>query len=91
MDGQALGRGQSERLSVKGTLHLVNQSYPFTVQFSGASSASSSHQRKGKETDDRESQQKSLDKNDKKVQPKRNIKDFFVSSPKKVSMHDFFL
>uniref|UniRef100_A0AAR2LUE8 PNK FHA domain-containing protein n=1 Tax=Pygocentrus nattereri TaxID=42514 RepID=A0AAR2LUE8_PYGNA len=35
INGQALGRGQSGSLTVNGTLHLVNQSYPFTVQFSG--------------------------------------------------------
>lgn len=92
VDGQALGRGQSGRLGSNGTLYLVNQCYPFTVQFSGsavgASSASSSHQRKGKEADDNKSKQKALDKNsDKKLQPKRNIQDFFVSSPKKVSGH----
>lgn len=84
MNEQALSRGQSEYLSANGTLYLVNQSYPFTVQFSGsASSASSSHQKK--EAGGKESQQK-----DKKVQPKRNIKDFFVSSPKKVSVDDLF-
>lgn len=94
MNGQALSRGQSERMSANDTLYLINQSYPFTVEFSGsatgASSASSSYQRMKKEADDKESQQKALDRNDKKVQPKRNIKDFFVSSPKKVSV-DYFL
>ncbi|KAB5550044.1 hypothetical protein PHYPO_G00049130 [Pangasianodon hypophthalmus] len=84
VDGQALGRGQSGRLSVNSTLYLVNQSYPFTVQFSdGASSASSSHQRKEKGADDKESKQKASDSKDKKVQSKRNIQDFFVASPKK--------
>uniref|UniRef100_A0AAR2JR87 PNK FHA domain-containing protein n=1 Tax=Pygocentrus nattereri TaxID=42514 RepID=A0AAR2JR87_PYGNA len=37
---QALGRGQSGSLTVNGTLHLVNQSYPFTVQFSGTANGS---------------------------------------------------
>ncbi|KAF4085829.1 hypothetical protein AMELA_G00099560 [Ameiurus melas] len=85
VDGQALGRSQSGRLSVTSTLYLVNQSYPFTVQFSGSANgaSSASPQRKGKEADDMESKQKVFDSNDKKVQPKRNIQDFFVSSPKK--------
>ncbi|MCJ8739754.1 hypothetical protein PDJAM_G00050750 [Pangasius djambal] len=84
VDGQALGRGQSGRLSVNSTLYLVNQSYPFTVQFSnGASSASPPHQREEKGAADQESKQKASDSNDKKVQPKRNIQDFFVASPKK--------
>uniref|UniRef100_W5UJI3 Bifunctional polynucleotide phosphatase/kinase n=1 Tax=Ictalurus punctatus TaxID=7998 RepID=W5UJI3_ICTPU len=85
VDGQALGRGQSGRLSVTSTLYLVNQSYPFTVQFSGSANgaSSASRQSKGKQADDKESKQKVLDGNDKKVQPKRNIQDFFVSSPKK--------
>ncbi|XP_053503068.1 bifunctional polynucleotide phosphatase/kinase [Ictalurus furcatus] len=85
VDGQALGRGQSGRLSLTSTLYLVNQSYPFTVQFSGSANgaSSASRQSKGKQADDKESKQKVLDSNDKKVQPKRNIQDFFVSSPKK--------
>ncbi|XP_076831828.1 bifunctional polynucleotide phosphatase/kinase isoform X2 [Brachyhypopomus gauderio] len=33
VNGQALGRGSSVRLTVKETLHMVNESYPFTVQF----------------------------------------------------------
>ncbi|XP_053362829.1 bifunctional polynucleotide phosphatase/kinase [Clarias gariepinus] len=87
VDGQDLGRGESGHLSTNGTLCLVNQSYPFTVQFSGsangAASTSSSHQTKGKRADDKESKQKASDSNSKKVQPKRNIQDFFISSPKK--------
>ncbi|KAK3560836.1 hypothetical protein QTP86_021860 [Hemibagrus guttatus] len=78
VDGQALGRGQSGHLSVNSTLYLVNQSYPFTVQFS-----SSADQKTRKRTDDKESVQKTLDSNVMKVQQKRNIQDFFVSSPKK--------
>lgn len=93
VDGQALGRGQSGNLGVNGTLHLVNQSYPFTVQFSdstnGASSASSSDQKKRKGTGEEESQQKALDCKGKKVQPKRNIQDFFGSSPAKVPVNKF--
>ncbi|XP_060799222.1 bifunctional polynucleotide phosphatase/kinase [Neoarius graeffei] len=84
VDGQVLGRGQSGRLRVNSMLYLVNQSYPFTVQFSGsangASSASSSDQTKGKGADDKESKR---DSKDKKAQPKRKIQDFFASSPKK--------
>ncbi|KAI5098680.1 bifunctional polynucleotide phosphatase/kinase isoform X1, partial [Silurus meridionalis] len=76
LDGQALGRGQSGHLRVNATLHLVNQCYPFIVQFLGSSS-SSSPEKKGTGT---ESKQKTLDK---RVQPKRNIQDFFVTSPKK--------
>uniref|UniRef100_A0AAY4CB45 PNK FHA domain-containing protein n=1 Tax=Denticeps clupeoides TaxID=299321 RepID=A0AAY4CB45_9TELE len=35
LDAEALGRGQSGILTESGTLHLVNQSYPFTVHFTG--------------------------------------------------------
>lgn len=82
VDGQALGRGQSGHLSVNNTLYLVNQSYPFTVQFSG-----SADKKTGKGTDDKERTEKALDSNVMKVQQKRNIQDFFVSSPKKVTMN----
>lgn len=83
MDGQVLGRGQSAHLSVNSTLYLVNQSYPFTVQFSG-----SADRKTGKGSDDNASTQKVSDGNVTKVHPKRNIQDFFVSSPKKVSFID---
>ncbi|GAA6075327.1 bifunctional polynucleotide phosphatase/kinase isoform X1, partial [Tachysurus ichikawai] len=78
VDGQVLGRGQSAHLSVNSTLYLVNQSYPFTVQFSG-----SADRKTGKGSDDNASTQKVSDGNVTKVHPKRNIQDFFVSSPKK--------
>uniref|UniRef100_A0A8C9WDR4 Polynucleotide kinase 3'-phosphatase n=1 Tax=Scleropages formosus TaxID=113540 RepID=A0A8C9WDR4_SCLFO len=39
---RALGRGQSGRLTEGSTLYLVNQKYPFTVQFSGDSNGASS-------------------------------------------------
>ncbi|XP_062872687.1 bifunctional polynucleotide phosphatase/kinase [Trichomycterus rosablanca] len=78
LDGQTLSRGESGRLSANGTLYLVNQSYPFTVEFSGppkeASLASSSQQKPGTRT-----------AHDKKVAPKRSIQDFFASSPKKTT------
>ncbi|XP_027011334.2 bifunctional polynucleotide phosphatase/kinase isoform X1 [Tachysurus fulvidraco] len=78
VDGQVLGRGQSAHLSVNSTLYLVNQSHPFTVRFSG-----SADRKTGKGPDDNKSTQKASDGNVTKVHPKRNIQDFFVSSPKK--------
>uniref|UniRef100_A0A673KUD3 Bifunctional polynucleotide phosphatase/kinase-like n=1 Tax=Sinocyclocheilus rhinocerous TaxID=307959 RepID=A0A673KUD3_9TELE len=51
LDGQCLGRGESGCLTAGCTLHLVNQSHPFTVEFVGNSNEkSSSPQKKGKAT-----------------------------------------
>ncbi|KAL7848541.1 hypothetical protein SRHO_G00201640 [Serrasalmus rhombeus] len=86
INGQALGRGQSGSLTVNGTLHLVNQSYPFTVQFSGtANGASSDSFCQGKEKGRRDEgghKQKASGKTE-KAEAKRSIQDFFASSPKK--------
>ncbi|XP_072546823.1 bifunctional polynucleotide phosphatase/kinase isoform X2 [Salminus brasiliensis] len=87
LNGQALGRGQSGRLTVNDTLHLVNQSYPFTVQFSEAKNGASSvspQQRKGNGAkDDGGKKQKDLGRASEKAVAKRSIQDFFASSPKK--------
>ncbi|KAI4871508.1 hypothetical protein NFI96_029131 [Prochilodus magdalenae] len=87
INGQALARGQSENLTVNGTLHLVNQSYPFTVQFTGtAKGASSDSLHQGKEKggrDEREQKQRPSNRTAEKAATKRSIQDFFASSPKK--------
>ncbi|KAG9264854.1 bifunctional polynucleotide phosphatase/kinase [Astyanax mexicanus] len=67
LDGQALGRGQSGYLTASGTLHLVNQSHLFTVQFTGTATGVRDHLSRAAE----------------KPVVKRSIQDFFGSSPKK--------
>ncbi|KAL4647390.1 bifunctional polynucleotide phosphatase/kinase isoform X1 [Arapaima gigas] len=74
---QALGRGQSGRLSEGETLYLVNLDYPFTLQFfDGSSGASSPAPAKAKESKTKKDEQRD--------KPKRSIQDFFAPSPKKV-------
>ncbi|XP_072557824.1 bifunctional polynucleotide phosphatase/kinase isoform X2 [Paramormyrops kingsleyae] len=76
LDAHALGRGKSGCLTKGVTLYLVNQSYPFTVRFSGSPSGSSSpvtpkgKVKMSKQQPHREGQ-------------KRSIRDFFSPSPKK--------
>uniref|UniRef100_A0AAY4CAP1 PNK FHA domain-containing protein n=1 Tax=Denticeps clupeoides TaxID=299321 RepID=A0AAY4CAP1_9TELE len=79
LDAEALGRGQSGILTESGTLHLVNQSYPFTVHFTGrpagTPSAASQKGLKSKSMDNGEMGRKAV--------PKRSIHEFFAGSPKK--------
>uniref|UniRef100_A0AAY4CB79 Polynucleotide kinase 3'-phosphatase n=1 Tax=Denticeps clupeoides TaxID=299321 RepID=A0AAY4CB79_9TELE len=81
---EALGRGQSGILTESGTLHLVNQSYPFTVHFTGrpagTPSAASQKGLKSKSMDNGEMGRKAV--------PKRSIHEFFAGSPKKVAGFD---
>ncbi|XP_026873360.2 bifunctional polynucleotide phosphatase/kinase isoform X1 [Electrophorus electricus] len=85
VNGQTLRRGQSGRLTLNGTLFVVNESYPFTVQFSGTEETSPSEPRqmghKQGALDDRKHKRRALD-GSAEVVPKRSIQDFF-SSPKK--------
>uniref|UniRef100_A0A671PL29 Bifunctional polynucleotide phosphatase/kinase-like n=1 Tax=Sinocyclocheilus anshuiensis TaxID=1608454 RepID=A0A671PL29_9TELE len=83
LDGQCLGRGESGCLTAGCTLHLVNQSHPFTVEFVGNSNEkSSSPQKKGKAANESRDRQKSSNDGS---GPKRSIQDYFSKSPKKVS------
>lgn len=78
LDAHTLGRGNSGYLTKGVTLYLVNQSYPFTVHFSGSPNGSSSlvtpkgKMKMSKQQPHREGE-------------KRSIRDFFSPSPKKVS------
>ncbi|XP_072249061.1 bifunctional polynucleotide phosphatase/kinase [Leuresthes tenuis] len=86
LGSQRLGRGQSGKLTHGGTLYLVNQSHPFTLNFSQSSNgtAASMAKRGLKATD-----KTKTGKNGKEAQasptPKRSIKDFFPTSPTKSS------
>lgn len=77
---QALGRGQSGHLKANGMLHLVNQSHPFTVQFTGTASEASlvspQQRKRNRARDD-------LSRAAEKPMAKRSIQDFFGSCPKK--------
>uniref|UniRef100_UPI0037E83D1F bifunctional polynucleotide phosphatase/kinase n=1 Tax=Semicossyphus pulcher TaxID=241346 RepID=UPI0037E83D1F len=88
LDSEQLSRGQSGKLTDKGTLYLVNQSHPFKLHFSLSSNgaASSAAQKGLKATDktkggrnEREQEAQSS------PNPKRSIKDFFSTSPMKSS------
>ncbi|KAM6932889.1 bifunctional polynucleotide phosphatase/kinase-like [Xenentodon cancila] len=88
LDGKKLGRSQSGKLSQGGTLYLVNQSYPFTLSFSLSSNgtASSMGKRGLKATDKTKTGRNGKDKEaQSSPTPKRSIKDFFPTSPTKLS------
>uniref|UniRef100_A0A4W4HJQ6 PNK FHA domain-containing protein n=1 Tax=Electrophorus electricus TaxID=8005 RepID=A0A4W4HJQ6_ELEEL len=74
VNGQTLRRGQSGRLTLNGTLFVVNESYPFTVQFSGTEETSPSEPRqmghKQGALDDRKHKRRALD-GSAEVVPKR--------------------
>uniref|UniRef100_A0A669E5T7 Polynucleotide kinase 3'-phosphatase n=1 Tax=Oreochromis niloticus TaxID=8128 RepID=A0A669E5T7_ORENI len=87
VDGEKLGRGQSGKLSHGGTLYLVNQSHPFALNYSLSSNGitSSTAQRGLKAADKTKGGTSSKEKEaQSSPTPKRNIKDFFPSSPVKV-------
>ncbi|XP_064159822.1 bifunctional polynucleotide phosphatase/kinase isoform X1 [Anguilla rostrata] len=84
--GQVLGRGQSRQLTQQDTLYLVNQSHPFTVQFSRCSNGTGSPAtlRGGETKTEREKEKgKEGERASQKTAPKRSILDFYKSSPKK--------
>lgn len=88
LDGEKLGRGQSGKLSHGGTLYLVNQSHPFALNYSLSSNGitSSTAQRGLKAADKTKGGTSSKEKEaQSSPTPKRNIKDFFPSSPMKSS------
>uniref|UniRef100_A0A3Q0S3S0 Polynucleotide kinase 3'-phosphatase n=1 Tax=Amphilophus citrinellus TaxID=61819 RepID=A0A3Q0S3S0_AMPCI len=86
LDSEKLGRGQSGKLTHGGTLYLVNQSHPFTLNYSLSSNgiASSTAQRGLKATDKTKGGACSKEKQEQSSPtPKRSIKDFFSTSPMK--------
>uniref|UniRef100_A0A3Q0RVC7 Polynucleotide kinase 3'-phosphatase n=1 Tax=Amphilophus citrinellus TaxID=61819 RepID=A0A3Q0RVC7_AMPCI len=88
LDSEKLGRGQSGKLTHGGTLYLVNQSHPFTLNYSLSSNgiASSTAQRGLKATDKTKGGACSKEKQEQSSPtPKRSIKDFFSTSPMKVN------
>lgn len=94
VDGEKLGRGQSGKLSHGGTLYLVNQSHPFALNYSLSSNGitSSTAQRGLKAADKTKGGTSSKEKEaQSSPTPKRNIKDFFPSSPVKVNLCDVLI
>ncbi|XP_076138486.1 bifunctional polynucleotide phosphatase/kinase [Alosa pseudoharengus] len=77
LNHESLGRGQTGILSEDGTLYLVNQSHPFTVHFTENSNGNTSSSAQKRKTEER------IGTDEKKTAPKRNIQDFFTTSPKK--------
>lgn len=90
LDEQKLGRGQSGKLTHGGTLYLVNQNHPFKLHYSLSSNGITSSPvqkatektKGGKNGKEKEGQWS--------PNPKRNIKDFFSASPKKVTHSSVF-
>lgn len=94
LDSEKLGRGESGKLGHGGTLYLVNQSHPFTLNYSLSSNgiASSTAPRGLKATDKTKG---GTCLKEKQAQgsptPKRSIKDFFSTSPMKVNLCDVLI
>lgn len=88
LDGEKLSRSQSGKLTHGGTLFLVNQSHPFKLHYGPKSNgAASGGARKGLKAADKTT--RGRDGKEKEPQssrvPKRSLKDFFPTSPMKVS------
>lgn len=83
IDGQCLGRGESACLTAGHTLFLVNQSHPFTVEFTDIAN-SNSHSPKGKGTVIERSKDTDETMKTRRSGPKKNIQDYFAKSPQKV-------
>ncbi|KAI7800579.1 bifunctional polynucleotide phosphatase/kinase [Triplophysa rosa] len=82
IDGQYLGRGESACLTAGQTLFLVNQSHPFTVEFTDIANSNSHSPMKEKGTVIERS--RDTDEIMKRSGPKKNIQDYFAKSPQKV-------
>ncbi|KAJ8256549.1 hypothetical protein COCON_G00187010 [Conger conger] len=83
---QILGRGQTCHLTQQDTLYLVNQSHPFTVQFSGCSNGTRSPTTlRGGETEMGKAKGKERQRDSQKAAPKRSIQEFFTASPKQAA------
>ncbi|MEQ2296936.1 hypothetical protein AMECASPLE_029591, partial [Ameca splendens] len=87
LNGEKLGRGQSGKLSHQGTLYLVNQSHPFTLNCSLSSNgtAACSMAKKGLKAKDKTKGGRNGKEAEASPTPKRSIKDFFSTSPSKSS------
>ncbi|XP_038129323.1 bifunctional polynucleotide phosphatase/kinase [Cyprinodon tularosa] len=88
LNNEKLGRGQSGKLSHEGILYLVNQSHPFTLNFSLSTNgtACSTAERSLKATDKTKGGRTGKGKEaELSPIPKRSIKDFFPASPSKSS------
>ncbi|XP_069551502.1 bifunctional polynucleotide phosphatase/kinase [Brachyistius frenatus] len=88
LDGEKLSRGQFGRLAHGATLYLVNQNHPFTLRYSlSFNGAACSAAQRGPTATDRTKAGRSG--REKEAQssptPKRSIKDFFSTSPRKSS------
>ncbi|XP_027900878.1 bifunctional polynucleotide phosphatase/kinase isoform X1 [Xiphophorus couchianus] len=83
LNREKLGRGQSGKLTHGGTLYLVNQSHPFTLDVF-LSSACSMTQRNLKISDKTKGGRNRTEA-ESSPSPKRSIKDFFSVSPSKAS------
>ncbi|KAF6722400.1 Bifunctional polynucleotide phosphatase/kinase [Oryzias melastigma] len=88
LEGQELGRGQSGKLAHGGTLYLVNQSHPFTANFSLSSNGTATNMpKRGLKVTDKTKSAGNRRENEAQSSPtpKRSIKDFFSASPVKSS------
>ncbi|XP_054469171.1 bifunctional polynucleotide phosphatase/kinase [Anoplopoma fimbria] len=88
LDGEKLGRSQSGKLTHGGTLFLVNQSHPFKLHYTLRSNgaAPSAAQKGLKATDKTKGGRNGKEKEAQSSPiPKRSLKDFFPTSPKKSS------
>ncbi|XP_035477636.1 bifunctional polynucleotide phosphatase/kinase [Scophthalmus maximus] len=88
LGGDALGRGQSGKLTHGGVLYLVNQSHPFRLRYSLSTNgtAPSAAQKGLKATDKTKGGGIRKDQEvPSSPAPKRSIKDFFSTSPLKSS------
>uniref|UniRef100_A0A3Q2PNN9 Polynucleotide kinase 3'-phosphatase n=1 Tax=Fundulus heteroclitus TaxID=8078 RepID=A0A3Q2PNN9_FUNHE len=86
LNGENLGRGQSGKLAHGGTLYLVNQSHPFTLNFSLSSNGTARGvPKRGPKAADKTKGGRDGKEGEPSPTPKRSIKDFFSASPSKSS------
>ncbi|XP_008424314.1 bifunctional polynucleotide phosphatase/kinase [Poecilia reticulata] len=86
LNGEKLGRGQSGKLTHGGTLYLVNQSHPFTLDVSLSSNGTACNMpRRNLKASDKTKGDRNRKEAESSPTPKRNIKDFFSVSPSKAS------
>lgn len=86
LDDEKLGRGQSGKLTHGGTLYLVNQNHPLKLHYSVSSngvSSSPAQKASGKTKEGKTGKEK---EGQWSPTPKRSIKDFFSTSPMKVTV-----
>ena len=93
LDDEKLGRGQSGKLTHGGVLYLVDHNHPFKLHYSLSSngSTSSAAQKGLKATDKTKGGRNGKEKETQSsLAPKRSIKDFFPTSPTKVTQDSLF-